>query len=123
MLLIIANTSVIFILTRPKPDYSYTGSYTAKVYEDGKLQKDESLPGGETNYLMVLNGDGNGSLVLNGVSTNGKWKIKDGSLTIGSGLFKDGTELTEKKSKTKGVNEFVYKESKTRTIVFSAKGE
>ena len=117
IILIIANASAIFMLTRPKPDYSYTGNYTAKVYEDGKLQK------GQTNYLMVLNGDGNASLVLDGTATNGKWKVKDGILTIGGGLFKDGKELTEKESKTKGVNEFAYKESKTRTIVFAAKGE
>lgn len=114
VILIIANISAIYIMTKPKTDYSYTGVYSSKVYD----KNNKRVKNVESNYILVLNSDNTASLVIDGEATNGKWKLKDGKLTI------EDEELTEGKSSSKGIKIFTYKDKKnSRNVTFTVKNE
>ena len=101
--LLVFNIVLILVISSPAVDYDYTGSYTAKVYEDGKRVKSA-----ESNYILVLNEDGSGSLVLNGDATNSRWTAKGKKMTIGD------------KSLTAKEGTLVYKDAeKNLKVVFS----
>ena len=76
--LIIIIWCLLFGLKPPEPSSEYTGSYAAKVYENGKLNKKAS-----SQSLLVLNYEGDGSLVLNGNATNENWSETSDGIRIG----------------------------------------
>ena len=119
-ILIIANISAIYIMTRPKTDYSYTGVYSSKVYDkNNKRVKSE-----ESNYILVLNSDNTASLVINGEATNGKWKLKNGKLTVEDKELTEGLSSKGKKSSSKGTKIFTYKDKENnRNVTFTVKNE
>lgn len=77
-LLIIINALLLAIYKAPTSHEEYTGSYQAKVYEDGKLNKSRAKYS-----LLVLNYDGSGSAVIDGDATNGKWSVSGDKIVIG----------------------------------------
>ena len=76
--LIIIIWCLLFGLKPPESSSEYTGSYAAKVYENGKLNKEAS-----SQSLLVLNYEGDGSLVLNGKATNENWSETSDGIRIG----------------------------------------
>ena len=76
--LIIIIWCLLFGLKPPESSSKYTGSYAAKVYENGKLNKKAS-----SQSLLVLNYEGDGSLVLNGKATNENWSETSDGIRIG----------------------------------------
>lgn len=76
--LIIIIWCLLFGLKPPESSSEYTGSYAAKVYENGKLNKKAS-----SQSILVLNYEGDGSLVLNGNATNENWSETSDGIRIG----------------------------------------
>lgn len=76
--LIIIIWCLLFGLKPPESSSEYTGNYAAKVYENGKLNKKAS-----SQSLLVLNYEGDGSLVLNGKATNENWSETSDGIRIG----------------------------------------